>query len=304
MFSCKRISPTTIFVLIFSYGVAHATGLPFLRLSSSARSSALGNAVGALFDIDAVSANPAAVKSEANSVGFTHSKWIQDIQHEYATAVRPFLAGTATAQFSLSHADKLERRVGPSTTPLGTFGVYEWSMGVGYSWKTGTRMRLGTMCKLIRQSIYTESAMGGAIDLGMVVRLFDGLYAGTAVRNLGIMNKLADKSTDMPQQIRMALCFRGTDRARHLSLLEIQATRNSGVSMHSGMEWPITPALALRGGYQTANNRSFSAGFGLNVHSWRVDYSYIPHGSDLGQAHRISLYLRQTPNEHRFRRML
>ena len=276
---------------------AGASGLPFLLLGSGARATALGEAAAALADIDAASANPAAVSAARGRLGVTHSSWIQDVRHEYATALQPLGSGILSAQFSLSRSAGLERRVGPTREPLGEFGVYEWALGLGYGRRLAGDLQLGAAWKLIRQSIHTESAMGAALDLGFLFRVGDYLRGGGSVRNLGAMNPLANDSTELPGQARLALACSCMGRtfgspASRLALLEIQLARGYGSSLHGGIEWPLSAALALRGGYQTGSRRSLSAGFGLRVRSWRLDYAWVPFASGLGQAHRLSLYRR------------
>ena len=287
------------FLLSWQAG-AGASGLPFLLLGPGARTAALGEAAGALVDIDAAAANPAAVSAARGRLGVTHSSWIQDVRHEYATALQPLGSGILSAQLSLSRAAGLERRVGPSREPLGEFGVYEWAFGLGYGRRLTENLRIGAAGKLIRQSIHTESALGAALDIGILYRLGDHLRGGGSVRNFGVMNPLSDDSTELPSQLRIALacnCFGKPFEplASRLALLEVQLAQGYGSSFHGGVEWPLSATLLLRGGYQTGSRRSLSAGFGLQVRSWRLDYAYVPFASGLGQAHRLSLYRGRTP---------
>lgn len=282
------------FLLSWTAG-AGASGLPFLLLGSGARATALGEAGAALADVDAGTANPAAVSAARGRLGVTHSSWIQDVRHEYATALQPLGAGILSAQLSLSRSAGLERRVGPSREPLGEFGVYEWSLGLGYGRRPAANLQFGAAGKVIRQSIHTDSAMGAALDFGFLYRMGANLRVGASVRNLGVMNPLAEDSPELPGQVRLALacgCFGKPfgSQASRLALLEVQLARGYGSSLHGGVEWPLSTTLALRGGYQTGSTRSLSAGFGLLVRSWRLDYAYVPFASGLGQAHRLSLY--------------
>ena len=295
------------FLLSWTAG-AGASGLPFLLLGSGARATALGEAAAALADIDAAAANPAAVSAARGRLGVTHSSWIQDVRHEYATALQPLGAGILSAQLSLSRSAGLERRVGPSLEPLGEFGVYEWSLGMGYGRRSTANLQFGAAWKMIRQSIHTESAMGAALDFGFLYRMGDHLRVGGSVRNLGVMNPLAEDPTELPGQARLALacsCLGKTfgPQASRLALLEVQLARGYGSSFHGGAEWPLSASLVLRGGYQTGSRRSLSAGFGLQVRSWRIDYAFVPFASGLGQAHRLSLYRGRAPGSSSAARM-
>ena len=296
------------FLLSWTAG-AGAAGLPFLLLGSGARATALGEAAAAITDIDAASANPAAISAARGRIGVTHSSWIQDVRHEYATALQPLGSGILSAQLALSRAGGLERRVGPSREPLGEFGVYEWALGLGYGRLWTGNLQLGAAAKLIRQSIHTESALGAVLDFGVVYRVSNPVHLGGSVRNLGVMNSLANDPTNLPSQVRLALACSCLGRAsgspsRRLALVELQLSRGYGPSVHGGAEWPVAAALALRGGYQTGSRRSLSAGFGLQVRSWRLDYAYVPFASGLGQAHRLSLYRNPEPANPSSARML
>ena len=279
---------------------AGASGLPFLLLGPGARATALGETAAALADVDAAAANPAAVSAARGRLGVTHSSWIQDVRHEYATALQPLGAGILSAQLSLSRSAGLERRVGPSREPLGEFGVYEWSLGLGYGRRSTANLRFGAALKMIRQSIHTESAIGAALDFGFLYRMGDHLRAGGSVRNLGVMNPLAEDPTELPGQARLGFACSCLGKpfespASRLALLEVQRARGYGSSLHGGVEWPLSATLAFRGGYQTGSRRSLSAGFGLRVRSWRLDYAFVPFASGLGQAHRLSLYRGRAP---------
>lgn len=279
---------------------AGASGLPFLLLGPGARATALGEAGAALADVDAAAANPAAVSAARGRLGVTHSSWIQDVRHEYATALQPLGAGILSAQLSLSRSAGLERRVGPGREPLGEFGVYEWSLGLGYGRRSTASLQFGAALKMIRQSIHTESATGAAVDFGFLYRMGAHLSAGGSVRNLGVMNPLAEDPTELPGQARLAFACSCLGKpsespASRLALLEVQLARGYGSSLHGGVEWPLSATLALRGGYQTGSRRSLAAGFGLRVRSWRLDYAFVPFASGLGQAHRLSLYRGRAP---------
>ena len=156
-----------ILVVVYLLGLlpvpaSAATGFSVLRLTSGARTSGLGDAGAALADGDAFSVNPAALLVEGRSAfGLTHSEWIEEIRHEYLTAAYRGGGGgdVVGIQVQLFHAGGLERRVGPSAEPLGEFGVYEWSLGAAWSRRFSARLRLGVGAKLLRQSIFAESAV-------------------------------------------------------------------------------------------------------------------------------------------------
>jgi hypothetical protein len=283
-----------IFNLVGLLPAAGASGFSILRLTSGARTSGLADAGAALADGDAFSVNPAALLVEGgSSFGLTHSEWIEDIRHEYLTAVYRGRGGDVVGlQAQLFHAGGLERRVGPSAEPLGEFGVYEWSVGAAWSRPISARMRLGVGVKLLRQSIFTESASGAAADVGFLYDVSPGLAVGASARNLGGLNELGEESTDLPRQLRLGALAR--PRPGVMLLADGQWVKGADSSLHLGAEYAWRSNLHLRAGYQTADTRALSMGVGVGLGNWRVDYAVVPFGSGLGEAHRVTLYLSES----------
>jgi len=269
---------------------ADSTGLPFLRLGSNARTSALGEAGTALQDDQAFSTNPAALTlSAARVFGITHSEWIQQIRHEYVNAAwkRPHsVIGVAVL---VSHVDELERRVQPSVEPLGTFGVSEWAAQLTANRELTPRLRGGTTLRFLRQSIFTDNAAGAAVDVGVLYQAAPSWLLGAAMSNLGTLSKLDREGTDLPLQIKVGNVV---THSAWLLAADAQWARGSGESIHLGLEWLPNPGFALRTGYQTSDTRRLSFGTGVSSGSWYLDYTFIPFRDDLGEAHRLSLHHR------------
>ena len=270
-------------------GAWPAAGFPFLRISAGARSASLAEAVTAVTDADPFAINPATLESQAGRyLGFSHSEWIQDIGHDEVSATSRFGSTDIGVAAQLFRADGLESRVGPTRDSLGDFGVYEWAVGVSAARDLGLHLRCGVAFKLVRQSIFADAAGGGALDFGLLYRLSELWRLGMAVRNLGTVSRLDRESTDLPRQLRVGATCDLTDRL----MLSADSQHNEGsesTSVHIGVQWHSVERLTLRGGYQTAENRSVSAGFGLALDRWLVDYAYLPFESDLGAAHRFSI---------------
>ena len=263
-----------------------AIGLPSLLQGSGARAAGLAGAETALFAAQAL--NPAARQSPGRSVAFNHQASIQSIRHNhlYLTQTRGRSTWGLSAQ--LWQADDLERRTGPSTEPLGHFGVYEGTVGLSYA-RQMERTHLGLQLKFIRQSIFTQNASGLAADLGLMYDVSASLRLGAAVRNLGRMNRLDRRETDLPLETRLGAAYVG--RTDMLVAIEAQKTRGGDLTLHLGGEYRAGEHLRLRAGYQSTENHSLSAGLGLVAKHWVIDYAYVPFGSGLGDAHWLSLQL-------------
>ena len=278
-----------LFLLLLGRATADP-GLPFLRLGAGARGAALAEAETALPSAEAAAVNPAALRvRRQRSIGLAHSAWIQDIRHDYLSLAFAAEQATWGLAFQLSQAADLERRVGPSTEPLGVFGVYAGALSLTYARPWGTRLRAGASLKLIRQAIAAETASGAALDLGILCDLADHLRLGLALRDLGRLNDLDQSATDLPSALRLGLAYAGLSRL--LFSAEVQRARGGSTTLHLGTECAVDERLTLRAGYQNADARGLAAGLGLAIGAWNVDYAFIPFGSGLGDAHRLSVQL-------------
>jgi hypothetical protein len=273
-------------------GAAAGTGLPMLRLNTGPRGAAMGDAMSAVRDVDAASANPAAlIARQRQSLALGHTSWIQDMQYNHAALSRTWGRLVLGGAVQLSQADELERRTGPSATALGTFGVYTGAITLTAARTWGTRWRAGASVRAIRQSVSTESAAGAGVDLGVLCDLGNDLVLGAALRNLGSMGKLDRESTELPTAVRAGVSYGGLPGL--LVSLEAQRARGGSITRHAGVEYALEHGLCLRLGYQTADSRGLSGGLGLALGSWSVDYAYVPFAYGLGEAHRLSIQLHQ-----------
>ena len=266
--------------------VLSAAGLPALRQGGGARAAALASAEIALFASQAL--NPAARQSRGRNIAFNHQASIQNIRQNHLHLTQTRDRGTWGLSAQLLHDDNLEHRIGPSTEPLGHFGVYEGAVGLSYA-RQMERTRLGLQLKFIRQSIFTQNASGLAADLGLVYDVAARLRLGATVRNLGRMNRLDQRETDLPLEARFGAAYTG--RADMLVAVEVQKIRDDDLTLHLGGEYRSSEHLRLRAGYQTTENHGLSAGLGLVAKHWVIDYAYVPFGSGLGDSHWLSLQL-------------
>ena len=207
----RRLAAAVLACSLFAGSAGAATGLPFLTQVSGARALALAEAAVAL-PADQASANPAALDPAAAGLGLSHSRWIGDVRLEQVHLAAPRDAGAYGLALHLARADGLERRTGPSAEPLGEFGVYDAVLSLSYARPAGERLRWGLSGKLIRQSIFTRSASGAALDAGLVYRLRPDLRLGAALANLGGMGELDREATELPLLGRVGLAYDGVDR--------------------------------------------------------------------------------------------
>ena len=272
-------------------GSAIGSGLPFLLLSSGARNAAMAEASTALPDMEAITYNPAALQGRGRgSMGFTHSEFFQGIRHEHLSLVLVPGRGVVGFAAQVSQAEGLERRTGPSAQPLGRFGVYNGVLNLAYARALNNNLRLGANFKLIRQSVFTSTATGAAIDFGALYAFLPDLRVGVALRNLGRMSELNRRATRLPMQGRLGLTYAGFGPF----ILSAATQRAVGhpATLHLGGESALGSRLVLRAGYQNSRHRKLTLGMGLRSRNWTLEYAFIPpFKSALGEAHRFALQL-------------
>lgn len=267
---------------------AQTAGFPSLRLSGAARPAAMADLSTAL--TGPAAANPAALSAATERAYiFSHNAWIEGIDQQHLHIVQQRAHSAWALRAQVWQADGLEQRSGPSSEPLGEFGVYDLAAGIAYARHLASGLHLGGQLRLLHQSISTESASGYSTDFGLLYPLAKNLLAGAALLHAGAMNKLNRTATPLPTELRAGLTYDGV--ANLLVGLELQKARDTDLSLHLGSQYQVQEFLALRLGYRTAENRHLSAGLGLLVGAWTIDYAYMPFANGLGQAHQLSLQL-------------
>ena len=75
--------------------------------------------------------------------------------------------------------------------------------------------------------------------------------------------------------------------------LDLVKPQYDNLKLHSGIEYSYDKTLNLRLGYQLGyDEKDFSFGLGFSYDKYKIDYGFVPFGSDLGSTHRISLEMK------------
>jgi hypothetical protein len=151
-------------------------GVSFLKVGTSARAAAMGDAFLPLADdVSALFYNPAGlIQLEKPEAAFTHLKMFDNIglDLEWVGYAKPFLRrGSVISVIGVSatfmHTDMMD-----VTTPIhseGTGEQFNWTdLAVGLTWtqRLTNKFSVGTTVKLINESTYGENALGWAADVG------------------------------------------------------------------------------------------------------------------------------------------
>ena len=130
----KQISFVALIIVLMLPALVAAedgsAGLAFLKLGVGARPIALGDAYTAVGgDVSSIYWNPAGMMAvEGTDVGLMHAEWFQDIRYEFAGGVRSFGDHAFGVSLVGLYMDDLERRDGPTSDPIGHFGVFDFAL--------------------------------------------------------------------------------------------------------------------------------------------------------------------------------
>jgi len=271
------------------------TGLPFLKLGAGSRAVGMGEAFVAVAN-DANSAywNPAGLTQiSGTELTFTHNKWLQDITNEFVAVGFRVGDNAFGVSFMSNSIGGIERRVKPAAEPIDVLTAHDIMFGISYARNFGSNLSSGLTVKYLYQKIYVESSAGVAVDWGLQYQTpLSGLKSGLSLQNFGVVTKLRDESTKLPQTIQLGLAYQlplHILQGEFLVAADWMKILASTSHINIGLEYNFIKYFALRLGYQTGfEDKSIHGGFGVQFNRYRLDYAYVPFSSDLGNSHRIS----------------
>ncbi|HYW68612.1 MAG TPA: PorV/PorQ family protein [bacterium] len=274
-----------------------SAGLPFLKLGVGARAIGLGDAYTAVSgDASCIYWNPAGIVNVENvDVTLMHSEWFQDIRYEYVGGVQSFGDYAVGLGIVGLYMDDLERRDGPTEEPIGHFGVFDFAFTGSYARRLTDHLDVGGSVKYLHEKIDDKTAKGVAVDLGGQYRVpgFEGLTAGISVLNLGTQMKFIEEEFALPTTYKLGVALdvpAESLKGRILVATDAVIPAEGNTKVHFGIEYEFANMLALRFGYRTGwDNQNVSAGLGVKVRNFRLDYAVVPFYSELGDTHRVSL---------------
>ena len=255
----------------------------FLKIGVGARAAAMGEAFTAVTD-DSTSLywNPAGLaRLEKGELSAMYNMWFEGISQGYVSLGFPLLGGTVGMGANYVTMGDLEGRdeVG---NPTGTFSASDIHLCAGFAGRLG-RLLLGLSGGMVRSTIDDDTQSAFLGTLGGLVEINQSFSIGVAAQNLG--TKLGEDSLPLILKAGLAL---------ELGFLKLAADigkpSDSDLYYCAGVEGWIGEVLALRAGYKTGQDigPGYTAGLGLKVSGFGLDYAYVPY-DDLGTTHRISV---------------
>ena len=270
-------------------------GLAFLKISPDVRSSAMGETGVSAGDQKAAGYyNPGLLGfGGQRGVSFAHHSWILDTKVNYLELHIPGKINVGLNILSTG-VDDIEVRSTPSPDPTGYVDSEDLAAGMLLSYSLKENLTFGVNLKYIHEHIYYEDTNGFAIDAGTVFQYSDELTFGASLMNLGKMDKMLEETPDLPMTVRTGASYLLQFSENNSLLLAggINFIRDEEIRGNLGIEWKPVDMVAFRGGYLlNYDERSFTAGIGLNWKNLGLDFAYVPFDSDLGDVKRFGFYL-------------
>ncbi|MBI4679332.1 MAG: PorV/PorQ family protein [Elusimicrobia bacterium] len=262
-----------------------------------ARPAGLGAYTAAADDINALYWNPGGLSFLSKpELGFTHTELYGEARLETLGYAHPTRLGTFGASTSYLGQGRIERRDSQGLK-AGDYSASDRLFVLGYAHPIG-RFGLGVNAKFLQQQIAETTVSGFAADLGAAYRPVRSLRLGVSVLNLGPGMRWQSGDSQLPLTLTGGAAYSIIPQfmlaadVRHRFL-------EKKLSLGLGFEAEVYRGFLLRASYLAANGSTaagssvpalsrFTAGFGLRLRDYSVDYSFAPAGH-IGNAQRLSL---------------
>jgi hypothetical protein len=278
-----------IFLLVFNQ--TSVAGL-FDDRYPSARATAMGGSgVAVANDLWAAYYNPAGLPQlEKVSIGTSYLRLfnVSFLSNFFGVVNYPLPGkyGTASVNFQYFGVNYKDQNLSGEYTFAFSHGFYllkdiHSSLSFGYSvkgyhWSLGESLEWGSL----------GSATTFGLDVGLLASIYTRTFIGVYLLNINTPQIGAYTKHDLPQRVVVGLAYQPYDGVT--TSIDFNRTIGRGeMQVWGGAEFRILSRLDLRFGATTNPNR-FSAGLGLHIAQFILDYALLTH-SELGESHQIGL---------------
>jgi hypothetical protein len=287
---------------------AGTSGAQFLKLGAGARAGGMAEAHLAFSDdVHAVYYNPAGLtRSVKPMAAGMHNDRFQDIDYEFLAFSYPWGLEEGHARHAVGLSlynlsiQGLERRVGDTDIPTGTFAASDNAYGLSYAYRPSRELGFGATAKFVRSKIDVVGTNAVAFDLGVQRRVHWGraIDLAAVVRNVGSKQDFGQGSDPLPRMWGLGASGEVIPGLR--AAVDVLKARDTSVFVSMGAEYrrrfDEKLSGALRGGWSShikdiEGLNGVAAGFGLGLGPVDFDFAWVPFG-DLGQTFRYSLAVR------------
>jgi hypothetical protein len=276
---------------------AGSSAAPWIKLASSARLAAMGDAGSALVgELDSQNLNPAALAGmSGQQFTLMHNIYVLDSSLEHVGYGMQLFEGAGLAlsgdYLNFGAVDKY-KVVGSGLVADGSVNPSAWAANLGYGQKI-FGLALGANVKMISQDLGGAASSAFAGDLGLQWSVGNEEVSGTlaaAYQNVGTTLDGAQlpQGLKLGARVSKSLGFASVNLLGDFSALEADA----GIgSTGLGLELMGKELYALRGGYKLMSNGGaggLTLGGGLRYSKFSLDYAFVSRDG-LGASNQISL---------------
>lgn len=177
-----------------------------------------------------------------------------------------------------------------SGNPTGTTSYKEEAYFLSYGKSLSPNLSLGGNIKYYRQTLYTASAKGIGLDLGLLYKFpnlpiaLDELSVGLLLQDL-TETKIKWKNTaenpteKIPINIKLGVAGKLLEEK-----LVVALDYDKRTNLHAGCEYWLIDILGVRAGIDDGN---FTCGASFKLQTYQIDYAYVK--EDLADGQRISV---------------
>jgi outer membrane protein OmpA-like peptidoglycan-associated protein len=277
----------------------------FLKIKPEAGPAGMGEAyTGIADDAAALVYNPAGLALlDRTELTGTQLLWFNSINMTHLAFAHPFESGTGFG------VDLLWIDFGnfdSTGIPGNSISVQNLLINAGFGKSLGDMLQAGINVKGLYEKFIDQTSFGASLDAGVMLKLLSrNITLGLTARNLGFVTGTSDS---LPMEAALGIGFRLWNGRHDYMNIDLDASKvltTDNIFFGAGIEGTFWNVLSLRLGFRfnnalEMNNMSFSniqsltqlsAGVGITMADYSVDYSYTPMG-DLGVIQRMGLTLR------------
>lgn len=268
-------------------------GYKFLDIPVSPVSMALaGRGIHSPANSSAWLTQPAATcMQNAKSAAVSHSAWIAETAYTtawYSNARRSSHLGLAWRNLNYGDIEKRDE----TGFLIGHYQPVDIAVNGNYAHRLNPYLYAGVNLGVIYQKLDTASSLAMATDLGFTALppLKDSAVS-LAARNLGVANKTDLEAAKLPFSFDVDM-YKGFELGQqHLGLeAGVTSAVDSDLRYTLSAELKLVERLYLRGGYKlNYDAESFTAGMGIELSRFVIDYGFAAMDKGLGDVHSFGL---------------